>query len=131
MAEDPAVTSALSSGLSHVAPLLAGHTLTALGSLARPDLLSKLKELGVDRLGDRQKAATAIAKAARAPPTFGAASDAGPVVSRDDLKPQVCHHPFQQPILFTDALRDVVAICRAELPDLLSQHDSCRRHAAG
>ena len=45
--------------LTHLLPLLDGHDLV----LERAALLVKLKELGVDKLPERQKIATAIAKA--------------------------------------------------------------------
>ena len=49
--------------LTHLLPLLDGQDL----ALERAALLVKLKELGVDKLPERQKIATAIAKALRGP----------------------------------------------------------------
>jgi hypothetical protein len=82
-------------GLAHLRQLLAGATLADLAALERAPLLAKLKAIGVERLGDRQKAATAIAKTARSPPA--AASEDVPSSSRyDHLTPQgfqiFCHN---------------------------------------
>ena len=59
---------------THLADVLAVQSFAALKALGRPDLLSKLKELGVSKLPERQKLATAIAKKeAPADGTSGAA----------------------------------------------------------
>jgi surfactin synthase thioesterase subunit len=66
---DPALADLLSAcSLSHLGEPLASTSLEALfeASVAgRPKLLAELKETGVEKLSDRQKLATALAKAAR------------------------------------------------------------------
>lgn len=58
-----------SSSLSHLADALAGHSLEdcarALEQSGRPAYLKTLKEIGIEKLSDRQKLATAIGKAAK------------------------------------------------------------------
>jgi hypothetical protein len=54
--------------LSHLSASLNGVTLETLRLHERLALLAHLKQLGVARLGDRQKLATAVAKSTRAPP---------------------------------------------------------------
>ena len=81
-------------GLSHLRAALSSSTLSSLGQLERAALLSRLKSLGVERLAERQKLATAVAKAARAP--AASTSDAVPAVNFDHLTPQsfqiFCHN---------------------------------------
>ena len=81
-------------GLSHLLETLQGHALAELEAMERVALLSKLKAIGVDRLGDRQKLATAIAKAARSS-NLAADGDAA-AAKRGDLVPQgfqiFCHN---------------------------------------
>ena len=49
--------------LQHLLPQLAGETLHSLWALQRPALLSHLRSIGVERLTERQKLATAVVKA--------------------------------------------------------------------
>ena len=58
--------------LTHLANELKGSTFAELSTLARPALLTKLKELGVAKLPERQKLATGISKAAKGQPLVAA-----------------------------------------------------------
>ena len=61
---DPMLNSVLDdAGLGHLATVLAGERLDKLWSMERAPLLSALKSKGVEKLSDRQKAATVIVKA--------------------------------------------------------------------
>ena len=59
--------------LTHLADVLNGNTFSELSALARPALLTKLKDLGVAKLPERQKLATGISKAAKGQPLVAAA----------------------------------------------------------
>ena len=52
--------------LDHLESTLSDQTLAALAALDRTPLLAHLKSTGVEKLGDRQKLATAVTKAAKA-----------------------------------------------------------------
>lgn len=83
-------------GLRTLESALQGLTFSELAELPRLELLAHLKENGVDRLGDRQKLATAIAKTARASDGSSSGADAVTKPPRDDLVPQsfqiYCHN---------------------------------------
>ena len=69
-AEDASPLGSMSSlltslNLSPLEPLLSDVSLSELSSLARPAMLTKLKALGVTKLGDRQALASGLAKAVR------------------------------------------------------------------
>ena len=64
---DPAALAAVLTevDLTHLSPLLANDGLCTLAAMERGALLSLLKDRGVEKLSDRQKAATAVLKAGK------------------------------------------------------------------
>ena len=63
---DTALLEAMSrADLSHLSQHVSSHTLQGLGAMERLALLAQLRDSGIERHGDRQKAATAISKAYR------------------------------------------------------------------
>ena len=115
--------------LTHLLPLLDGQDL----ALERAALLVKLKELGVDKLPERQKIATAIAKALRGP----AAPAPPPAKPRDDIVPQsfevYCHNTTladgtilnnhdQAPEFVIEALEARTGLKRPDNAESLSLH---------
>ena len=105
MADDTTLTRVLARAeLAHLSAVLQSCTFAELASLERAQLLAQLKALGVDKLGDRQKAATAIAKAVRSPQQQEGDDDGGGggvsvrslTTAHDDIAPQgfsiYCHN---------------------------------------
>lgn len=67
LSADPLADLLSASDLTHLTDTLKGQALSDFVSTARVELLAKLKALGVSKLSDRQKLATAIAKTSRTP----------------------------------------------------------------
>ena len=84
----------LTDGLAHLREQLSEFTFDELAELPRAELLTKLKAIGVERLADRQKLATAIAKAARKPAS--AEETKAPTRDLESIPPQsfsiYCHN---------------------------------------
>ena len=97
------------SNLSHLADILGSESLESCSeqftALGRPGYIKALKDLGVEKLGDRQKLATVIAKAAKSGGDVAAATES----TSGTARPQHLRHFFSVTLAKDQRIDDVTS----------------------